>query len=158
MRRRHVYKVTPFTNLQVEAVFQAYPETASHKLLELRELIIQTAKRCEIFQDLEETLKWGEPSYLSPKGSTIRIGWKRQDSAVCNLYFHCQTSLIRTFREIYPELDYEDNRAIRLPLNGVLDRKRLAHCIELALNYHSVKSLPNLGFRQDGAPGRSHAP
>lgn len=90
MMRWHVYKVTPFTNQQVEAVFQAYPETASHKLLELRELIIQTAKRFERFQDLEETLKWGDPSYLSPKGSTIRIGWKRQDPTVCNLYFHAR--------------------------------------------------------------------
>ncbi len=146
--------MTPFTNTQVESVFKNYAEQPRIKLLALRELIFETAKQINDICLIEETLKWGEPSYLTPQGSTIRIGWKASEPDCCKLLFHCQTSLIRTFREIYPELDYEDNRAIRLSIQGTLDTKRLTHCVELALTYHSVKALPLLGTLPGKPPTR----
>ena len=42
------------------------------KLLYLRNLIVETAREMEAIAALEETLKWGEPSFLVKKGSTIR--------------------------------------------------------------------------------------
>ena len=33
----------------------------------LRQLIFETAAATEVVGELEETLKWGEPSYLTPK-------------------------------------------------------------------------------------------
>ena len=55
------------TNPQVAAVFNNYPENMRKKLMFLRELIFDTAAATEGVGKLEETLKWGEPSYLTPK-------------------------------------------------------------------------------------------
>ena len=148
--------MTPFENKQVESVFETYDEKPRMKLLALRELIFDTSNRMDDICLVEETLKWGEPSYLTPQGSTVRIGWKDSDPDNCRLYFHCQTSLVPTFRELYPDLDYEDNRAIRFPINDILNTKQLGNCIELALVYHSVKHLPNLGVKLQ--PTRSSKP
>ena len=34
------------------------------------------------------------------------------------VYFHCQTDLVETFRELYPELSFSGNRAILLDAEG----------------------------------------
>jgi hypothetical protein len=62
-----------FKNPEVATVFAAYPEKFKNKLLILRQLIFDTGAKTEGVGELEETLKWGEPSYLAKKGSTIRI-------------------------------------------------------------------------------------
>jgi len=64
------------TNPKVEIKFEAYPKEVRNKLEYLRKLIIETATEIETIEEIEETLKWGEPSYLVKKGSTIRIDWK----------------------------------------------------------------------------------
>ena len=66
-------------NAEVASVFNSYPQKIRTKLLILRQLILDTAASIEVVGEIEETLKWGEPSYLTPKtksGSTIRIAWK----------------------------------------------------------------------------------
>lgn len=71
-------------NPEVAVVFDSYPEEMRVKLLFLRRLIYETAASLEEVGELEETLKWGEPSYLTPKsksGSTIRIAWKEAQKA-----------------------------------------------------------------------------
>ncbi len=70
--RTQAFSVLP---IEVERVFAAYPEKVRHCLMVLREVILDVAKEDGI-ECLEETLKWGEPSYLSPHGSTIRFDWK----------------------------------------------------------------------------------
>lgn len=50
-----------FPNAEVLNAFNSYPEAMRDKLLFLRELIFDVALDCEI-RDLDETLKWGEPS------------------------------------------------------------------------------------------------
>jgi len=60
----------------VGAVFAAYPKPVKVKLLGLRQLIFDTAKATQGVGRLEETLKWGQPSYLTAEtnsGSTVRI-------------------------------------------------------------------------------------
>ncbi|WP_239995687.1 DUF1801 domain-containing protein [Nitrincola tibetensis] len=95
---------------------------------------------------VEETLKWGEASYLVKGGSTLRIDWKPKDPSVIKVYFHCQTRLIGTFKEIYQdEFEYEGNRAIVIPLSASIEDGPLSHCLQLALKYHSLKHLPLLG-------------
>jgi hypothetical protein len=93
---------------------------------------------------LEEALKWGQPSFLttqSRSGSTIRIDRAKGNDDQYAIYFHCQTNLVRTFRELYPKkFDYEGNRAVVLDANKKPDEKALAHCIALALTYHLRKS------------------
>lgn len=137
--------MTPFSNKQVEAVFRFYPKQAQPRMLELRELVFATAKRLKLTGALEETLKWAEPSYLVPEGSTLRMDWKEKTPEFCGLFFSCQTSLVATFRELYPQMEFEGKRCIKIPLGGDLDAERIGHCMELSLRYHAVKDLPLLG-------------
>ena len=55
------------------------------------------------------------------------------------VYFHCQTDLVETFRELYPELRYGGNRSILLDAGEKLPEAALRHCIALALTYHARK-------------------
>lgn len=91
---------------------------------------------------LQETLKWGQPSYLTPEtksGSTIRIDRVKSSNQVA-VYFHCQTDLVATFRELYPdELTYSGNRAVMLGADDAIPEAALRHCIALALTYHLRK-------------------
>jgi Domain of unknown function (DU1801) len=134
---------TPATRIAdstVEAVFNAYPRPVKAKLLALRRLIIDTAKRTEGVGRLQETLKWGQPSYLTPEtgsGSTIRIDAVKSSTAQYAVYFHCQTDLVATFRELYPtELSYGGNRSILLDVADNIPQAALRHCVALALTYH----------------------
>ena len=66
----------PFENPAVEAIFAAYPAKIRPKLMALREAIFSTAAATEGVGELEETLRWGEPAYVTTKtgsGSPIRI-------------------------------------------------------------------------------------
>ena len=56
-----------FADKDVEAVFSGYPETLRRRLMALRALIFETAQSTEGVGALEETLKWGQPSYLTAK-------------------------------------------------------------------------------------------
>ena len=124
----------------IEAVFEAYPQPVRSRLLALRRLIFDTAKTTTGVGALEEALKWGQPSYLtteSKSGSTIRID--QAEAGGYALYFHCQTDLVETFRERYPELRYGGNRSILLDAGEKLPEGALRHCIALALTYHARK-------------------
>ncbi|WFU56686.1 DUF1801 domain-containing protein [Bradyrhizobium pachyrhizi] len=124
------------------ALFDAYPAPVRARLLALRRLIFETAKATKGVGALEETLKWGQPSYLTPEtgsGSTVRIDQVKPATDRVAVYFHCQTNLVETFRELYPELSYSGNRAILLDVAGKLPEVALRHCVALALTYHLNK-------------------
>ena len=127
----------------VEAVFDAYPKQVRAKLLALRRLIFDTARTTDGVGTLEETLKWGQPSYLTPEtksGSTIRIDQVKPDADQVAVYFHCQTNLVETFRELYPsEFSYGGNRCIILNAADDVPEPALRHCVALALTYHLKK-------------------
>jgi len=123
----------------VEAVFDAYPKPVKGKLLALRRLILDTAKATKGVGRVEETLKWGQPSYLTPEtrsGSTVRIDQVKPEPGQYAVYFHCQTNLVETFRELYPELRYGGNRCILLKADEKVPEAALRHCVALALTYH----------------------
>ena len=127
--------------------FQAYPDEVKEKLHHLRTLIIEVAEKDSNITKLEETLKWGEPSYLVKKGSTIRIDWKEKSPQQYAMYFKCTSQLVPTFRDIFGDLfSYENNRAILFDLKEEIPEEELKTCIALALNYHKVKHLPLLGY------------
>jgi len=133
-------------NEEVKRKFDSYPQRAKLKLLELRELIFEVSAELEEIGEIEETLKWGEPSYLSKVGSAVRIDWKGIKPNQYAMYFHCQTKLVDTFRELYREtLQFEGNRAIVFSFDEKVPRDELKHCISLSLRYHKIKSLPLLG-------------
>jgi len=133
-------------NQEILAVIAAYPAEAKHKFLLLRRLVYQSANTLGLIDNLVETLKWGEPSYISPCGSTLRIAWKASNANCIAVYFHCKTCLIETIKELYPKLfKIEGNRAIILNLDEPFAEAQLEHCIGLSLSYHQIKSLPLLG-------------
>jgi hypothetical protein len=59
------------TKPEVELVFNNYPDLVRSKMFALRKLVIETAKEIDGITKLEETLKWGEPSYLTKNGVTL---------------------------------------------------------------------------------------
>ncbi len=133
-------------NPKVAEVFDNYPEGYQEKLRTLRQLVVSTAEELPEVTTLEETLKWGEPSYLAKKGSTIRMDWKKKKPDQYALYFKCTSKLVETFRTIYGDtFAYENNRALLFTLEDELPVEALKHCISMALNYHHLKHLPLLG-------------
>lgn len=135
------------TNPDVLRRYNGYPEPYRSKLIKVRELIIETANELEI-PHMEETLKWGEPSYLVHKGSTIRLAWKPNNPDQCAIYFKCTSKLVPTFRDLYPKkFSFEGNRAIVFSAKEVLSVTELKKLIAAALQYHKVKELPNLGIQ-----------
>ena len=134
-------------NPKVAKVFDGYPKPFRSKMMNLRNLVLQVAKELEL-DDLEETLKWGEPSYLTKHGSTIRMDWKEKNPDQYAIYFKCTSKLVETFQKVYPDtFSYETTRAIVFQLKDKVPTKELKHCVKLALTYHKVKHLPNLGAK-----------
>ncbi len=133
-------------NSKVTDKMAGYPKPIQKQLLLLRQLIFKTAQKIESDEPLDETLKWGEPSYVTKHGSTIRIDWKATAPGQISMYFHCRTKLLDTFKELYgDQLEFASNRAIVLPCHEKIPTTALKHCVELALTYHRVKHLPLLG-------------
>jgi hypothetical protein len=142
MTTRRKLKLNPPAEAAVADVFRSYPPLIRSKLVVLRHLIFQTAEVTDGVGPISETLKWGEPAYLTPAtkaGSTIRIGWKASAPQQYAMYFNCQTTLVDTFRTLFPELDFEGNRAILFDESEDVDLDSLAVCVEAALTYHLRK-------------------
>ncbi len=129
----------------IQKKFDSYPENAKKALLKLRKLILKVAKECGA-GSVSEELKWNEPSYITNNGSTIRIDWKPKHPEKFFVFFHCQTRLIETFKELYGDcFSFEGKRAIVFDINDDIPTQELEHCISLALRYHKLKHLPLLG-------------
>lgn len=129
----------------VAAAFESFPAKPRRRLLALRKLIFDTAKATPGVGRLEETLKWGEPAYLTQQtksGSTIRIAWKAAEPKQYAIYFHCQTNLIESFRGMFPsDFKFAGNRSIVFHEDDVLPKEQLACCIAAALTYHLNQGL-----------------
>ncbi|MEM7257229.1 MAG: DUF1801 domain-containing protein, partial [Pseudomonadota bacterium] len=125
-----------------QAVFDKYPDAAQKKVLQLRQWILE----CAGDKPVDETLKWGEPSYRCKGASPVRLGVREAPVLSLCLFFNCQSQLVETFRELYSDdLSFDGNRAIVLPANKKLPATEVKHCITLALEYHQRKHLPMLG-------------
>jgi hypothetical protein len=134
-----------FADPAVGAVFDSYPKPLRTKLLALRRLILETAAATQGVGKVEETLKWGQPSYLTTgtkSGSTIRIGEVKAGAGQYAMFVHCQTDLVATFRELYPkELTYGGNRCVIFDADVDIAEPALRHCVALALTYHLRKRI-----------------
>jgi hypothetical protein len=131
----------------VASAFRAYPETIREPLLRIRTLILAAAQETEGVGPLTETLKWGEPAYLteaSKSGSTIRLGRLESRPECAGVFFNCQTTLVFEFRDIFPGVfGYDGNRALLMPVKEAVDEVALRQCIVMALTYHRKRrSLP----------------
>lgn len=131
--------VPPVPNAIYRALSR-HPENGRERLLDIRHMIFMIAAELGDVGPLTETLKWGEPAYLtevSRSGTTIRLGATREapdDSAVL---FNCKTSLIDMFRTAFPaDFKFEGNRALVIPANRAIPRTPLLFCLSAALTYH----------------------
>ncbi len=129
-----------FEDPAVKAAFDAWPRERRRDMLELRSLILEAASDIEAAGGVNETLKWGQPSYLPNRprtGSTVRIDILNDDPAHYAMFFHCQTSLVSTFRDIYPdEFGFQGNRALLLKHGAAIPEDAVKHCAALAFTYH----------------------
>ena len=132
-------------NPEVAAVFDSYPQEIKGKLMHLRQLIFDAAATMEGVGEIEETLKWGEPSYLTPQsksGSTIRIAWKKSQKEQYSMFFKCTANLVPAFKEKYPQkFRFGGNQSIDFNIHDEVPEKELKNCIALALTYHLNKKL-----------------
>ena len=130
----------PFASPAVARVFADYPRHVKREMLDLRELILDTAADTPGVGRIEETLKWGEPAYVTVEtksGSTVRIDWKKTQPDRLALYFNCQTTLVETFRSWFPrDFAFEGKRALTFPLGSPAPRDALALCLSAAFTYH----------------------
>lgn len=135
------------TDPQVETIFANYPDFVRDKMQHLRNLVIETAEETEGVTLLEETLKWGEPSFVTKNGSTLRMDWKEKAPDQYAMYFQCTSRLVNTFRLVFDhKFQYEGKRAIVFQLNQKVPELELKECIKAALTYHQVKGLITLGI------------
>lgn len=135
------------TSADVESVINNYPNSVRKKIVALRSLILETANEIEEVPELEETLKWGELSYVAKYGSTIRVDWKEKTPDQYAMYFTCTTDLVPTFKRMYSDIfEFEGNRAIIFKMDEDIPKVILKRCISAALKYHKVKQLPTLGL------------
>ena len=140
----------PFASAEVAAKFDTYLPNVRRKLLALRELVFQTAAATEGVGELEESLKWGEPAYVTKNksGSTVRMDWKKNDPNHYAMYFHCQTDLVETFRTVFPhDFKFEGNRALVFSLEDKVPQDSLATCIAASLTYHLRKRSSGRAMR-----------
>jgi Domain of unknown function (DU1801) len=132
-----------FDDAKVAAVFKAYPPAVRTDLMALREMMFEVAAATPDVGELTETLKWGQPSYLTEEtgsGSTVRIDRLKGRDDGYAIYFHCQSGLVGRFRELYPDIfETEGERAFHFTAGRRLPARELRHCIGLALTHHSRK-------------------
>ena len=132
---------------KVDKVFANYPDTVRDKMQFLRDLVIETAEETKEIAELEETLKWGEPSFVTKNGSTLRMDWKARAPNQYAMYFQCTSRLVETFKLVFDhKFQYEGNRAIVFQLNQKIPAKELKECIKASLTYHNVKNQITLGI------------
>jgi len=134
----------PALPAEVQGAFERYPVPVRERLLAVRALIYETAMDTDGVGPLTETLKWGEPAYLTEEtgsGSTIRLGVVRDAPETAAVFVNCRTTLVDSFRSIAPDLDYRGDRALLLPAAGALPVDSLRRCLALALAYKQVKRV-----------------
>ncbi len=131
----------PFADENVKAAYAAFPPVAFEMAMILRDLIFSVAWDTPEVGPIEETLKWGQPSYLTPEtksGSTLRIGVAKQGGAA--LFAHCATDIISTYASIFPDTDQiEGNRAVIFTSPDKIVPERLRLLIYHALTYHLAR-------------------
>lgn len=130
----------------IEAIVQDYPPEIQSRFQEFQTMVLELANRTEDINKLEESLKWGEPAFKSNIGSPFRFGWSTKRPDQFGIYFICTTTLVETFRQLYPDFfTFDGNRGLIFSPGKEFPKEPLIHCLELALRYKKVKDLPLLG-------------
>lgn len=120
---------------QVAQAFDAFPDAARTGVMVLRGLILEVAAAEPEIGPVSEELRWGQPAYLVPKGTTLRLGVPKDGGFA--IYAHCQTTVISDYAAAFPGMDrIEGNRAVRFERADQIDAARMRLLIHAALTYH----------------------
>lgn len=129
----------PIPHPAIAAAFARFDDKPRAALLQMREWILEEGERLP--NGIDETLKWGEPSYLGRKkriGTTVRLG--APTSTTVALYVSCQTTLVATFQELLGDaVSYEGKRAVTFDLGRPLPKDAVKLCARMAFHYHLDK-------------------
>ena len=127
-----------FETSSVEETFLSLDEDYRDILLEVRRLIFDVAQTMPEVGRIEETLKWGQPAYLTPEtksGSTIRLGISKDGAP--SIYTHCQTTIMSDFKTLCPDdFRYDGNRGVHIDIDQPVPFEKLQLLIARALTYH----------------------
>ncbi|KKC39670.1 hypothetical protein WH87_05845 [Devosia epidermidihirudinis] len=124
----------------VATVLASHSKEMQSQLQDLRRTILAVASETDGVGTLEETLKWGQVSYLTTEtgsGTTVRIDQDKK-SGKAALYVSCKSNLLERYRALYPDsFAYEGDRAVIIGEQH--DEAALRHVIAMALTYHLDK-------------------
>lgn len=130
---------TPTIAKPVQTAFEDLAPEHRETLLYLRELIFEVAASDPRIGPIEETLRWGEPAYITVNartGSTIRLSIEKASGQPA-LFFNCKTTLVEDFRQMFgTSLQYSKNRAVIVDKEHDNHTAALKICITAALTYH----------------------
>lgn len=131
---------TPELPAEIAAVLAGHPPAVQARLLEVRALVFAVAGETEGVGPLSETLKWGEPAYLtaaSGSGTTIRLGVSKTAPRAAAVFVNCRTRLVDGYREQFGDVfEFEGTRALIVRADGPMPEVPLRICLRAALLYH----------------------
>lgn len=128
----------------VKAVYDSFSDTQLTALLAIRELILNTANTLPQIGELEESLKWQQPTYSTKlkTGTPIRLFTFGDKIA---LFVHCQTTLVEQIKPLFSDVfEFSGTRAVIIDPNLPLPTKELIFFIQSALTYHLSKDKKQL--------------
>ena len=122
----------------VARAFDNMPPGVQDPMRKLRHLILDTAANTPGVGPITETLKWGQPAYLTEQtkaGTTLRLGCPKQGEFA--IYTHCQTSVMTEFQTLFPDdFVFDGNRAVIFGQGETLPLEKLRFLVARALTYH----------------------
>lgn len=107
------------------------------KFMEIRNWIYELSEKDPRIGEIDECLKWGEPSFLTPKtisGSTVRIA--KVNEVEFALYFNCKTTIAKEIAVEFPDWNCDGRRAVYFSVSKKLSKAKLTTCLKKALLYH----------------------
>lgn len=127
---------TPAPTSTVQAAFNAMPSATRDTLLAIRTMIYDLAADLPVGR-IEETLKWGQPSYATPDtnaATPIRLGVTKSGTPA--IFTHCQSSVMSDFQSICGTgFTFDGNRALHLPADAMPPLDSLTPLLRAALTY-----------------------
>ncbi len=115
---------------EIKYAFEKFEPSERATLLAARDLIFDCAGDIPV----EECLKWGQPSYVAPKGSALRLAVNKAGQAA--IYANCQSSIVSDFAAQFgTDFVIEGNRAVVLGDFTQADQDKLRALIRHGLTY-----------------------
>ncbi|MFK7835058.1 MAG: hypothetical protein AB8B60_02450 [Sulfitobacter sp.] len=119
-----------------------WSEPAQAALWTCRTLFHEIAEENDL-GPLDETLKWGQPSWRPTRprtGSTLRMGWSAAHPDRLSFFVDCKTDLASRMRDMYPDLPQNDGRRqLGIDLGKDLPLQAVSHMAQMTLAYHLRK-------------------